>query len=60
MDLIRFPLLLVAVAIIPISMHVNLDMAKIAYSTFIENGNSGMPGCTARNSYPPEELGRIE
>ncbi|PXF39997.1 putative phospholipid-transporting ATPase IIA [Gracilariopsis chorda] len=47
-------------AIIPISMRVNLDMAKIAYTTFIENDNSRMPGCAVRNSDLPEELGRIE
>lgn len=46
-------------AIIPISMRVNLDMAKIAYSMFIENDKK-MPGCTVRNSNLPEELGRIE
>lgn len=47
-------------AIIPISMRVNLDMAKIAYTTFIETDNEKMPGCTVRNSNLPEELGRIE
>lgn len=46
-------------AIIPISMRVNLDMAKIAYSMFLENDEK-MPGCTVRNSNLPEELGRIE
>lgn len=46
-------------AIIPISMRVNLDMAKIAYTTFIESDKE-MPGCTVRNSNLPEELGRIE
>lgn len=47
-------------AIIPISMRVNLDMAKIAYTTFIENDNSRMPWCKVRNSNLPEEPGRIE
>lgn len=47
-------------AIIPISMRVNLDMAKIAYTTFIETDGQKMPGCTVRNSNLPEELGRIE
>lgn len=47
-------------AIIPISMRVNLDMAKIAYTTFIESDSARMPGCTVRNSNLPEELGRIE
>lgn len=46
-------------AIIPISMRVNLDMAKIVYSMFVENDKK-MPGCTVRNSNLPEELGRIE
>ena len=46
-------------AIIPISMRVNLDMSKIAYTTFIER-DSKMPGCTVRNSNLPEELGRVE
>lgn len=47
-------------AIIPISMRVNLDMAKIAYTQFIEGDSRKMPGCTVRNSNLPEELGRIE
>jgi phospholipid-translocating ATPase len=47
-------------AIIPISMRVNLDMAKIAYSFFMENDALRMPGCTVRNSNLPEELGRVE
>lgn len=47
-------------SIIPISMRVNLDMAKIAYSTFLENDVMRMPGCMVRNSNLPEELGRIE
>jgi phospholipid-translocating ATPase len=47
-------------SIIPISMRVNLDMAKIAFSTFMENDSLRMPGCTVRNSNLPEELGRVE
>jgi phospholipid-translocating ATPase len=47
-------------AIIPISMRVNLDMAKIAYSLVMENDSARMPGCTVRNSNLPEELGRVE
>lgn len=47
-------------AIIPISMRVNLDMAKIAYTYFIEHDHVKMPGCTVRNSNLPEELGRVE
>lgn len=47
-------------SIIPISMRVNLDMAKIAYSMFIESDKEKLKGCTVRNSNLPEELGRIE
>lgn len=47
-------------AIIPISMRVNLDMAKIAYTMFIERDDEKMPGCMVRNSNLPEELGRVE
>lgn len=47
-------------AIIPISMRVNLDMAKIVYSIFMEGDPLRMPGCTVRNSNIPEELGRVE
>ncbi len=47
-------------AIIPISMRVTLDMAKIGYTMFIERDTQKMPGCTVRNSNLPEELGRVE
>ena len=45
--------------IIPISMKVNVDFAKLYYSWGI-NHDSHMPGAIARNSNIPEELGRIE
>jgi len=53
----RFVLLLAS--IIPISLRVNLDMAKIYYSYCISN-DTELKGCIARNSTIPEELGRIQ
>jgi phospholipid-translocating ATPase len=53
----RFVLLLAS--IIPISLRVNLDLAKIYYSYCISNDEEIM-GCIARNSTIPEELGRIQ
>lgn len=45
--------------IIPISLRVNLDMAKIYYSYCIYNDNE-IEGTIPRNSTIPEELGRIQ
>lgn len=45
--------------IVPISLRVNLDMAKSVYSYFIER-DSGIPDTLVRTSTIPEELGRIE
>jgi phospholipid-translocating ATPase len=45
--------------IIPISLRVNLDMAKTVYSRFIEK-DQGIPGTVVRTSTIPEDLGRIE
>jgi phospholipid-translocating ATPase len=45
-------------SIIPISLRVNLDMAKLYYSYKI-NTDENIPGSIARNSNLPEELGRI-
>lgn len=45
--------------IIPISLRVNLDMAKTVYSRFIER-DKGIPGTVVRTSTIPEDLGRIE
>ena len=46
-------------SIIPISLRVNLDMAKLAYCYMIYK-DTEMPETVARNSNIPEELGRIE
>ena len=56
-DFFRFVLLLSA--IIPISLRVNLDMAKVFYSWCIYK-DEDMPGTIPRNSTIPEELGRIQ
>lgn len=52
----RFMLLLAS--IIPISLRVNLDLAKIYYSYLIST-DKHIEGAVARNSTIPEELGRI-
>jgi len=53
----RFVLLLSA--IIPISLRVNLDLAKIYYCIGIKIDNE-IPGTEPRNTNIPEELGRIQ
>ncbi|PGG95767.1 hypothetical protein AJ80_09916 [Polytolypa hystricis UAMH7299] len=45
--------------IIPMSLRVNLDMAKSVYGRFIER-DSGIPNTIVRTSTIPEDLGRIE
>ena len=45
--------------IIPMSLRVNLDMAKSVYGRFIER-DQGIPGTVVRTSTIPEDLGRIE
>ncbi|RMZ86145.1 hypothetical protein DV737_g260, partial [Chaetothyriales sp. CBS 132003] len=45
--------------IIPISLRVNLDMAKLVYGRFIQHDH-GIPGTVVRTSTIPEDLGRIE
>ena len=45
--------------IVPISLRVNLDMGKSAYSRFIQR-DPGIPGAVVRTSTIPEDLGRIE
>ncbi|KAF7507057.1 hypothetical protein GJ744_010985 [Endocarpon pusillum] len=45
--------------IIPISLRVNLDMAKSVYARFIERDH-GIPDTVVRTSTIPEDLGRIE
>jgi len=54
---LRFVILLSS--IIPISLRVNLDFAKLVYSYQINN-DKGMPGTIARNRTIPEEIGRIQ
>lgn len=45
--------------IIPMSLRVNLDMAKTVYGRFIER-DLDIPGTVVRTSTIPEDLGRIE
>ena len=54
-----FRVILLLCAIIPISMRVNLDMAKLFYKYKIESDEE-IDGTIARNSTIPEELGRIQ
>lgn len=44
--------------IIPISLRVNLDMAKLIYCSII-NGDKRIPGVIIRTGNLPEELGRV-
>jgi phospholipid-translocating ATPase len=46
-------------AIIPISMRVNLDLAKTFYS-FLIMRDKEIPGTVVRTSTIPEDLGRID
>lgn len=55
-----FRLILLLCAIIPISMRINLDLGKIWYAYCIQNDEQFIPGCIARNSTIPEELGRVQ
>jgi phospholipid-translocating ATPase len=54
-----FRLILLLCAIIPISMRINLDMAKIFYSYQVEHDPS-IEGAIVRNRTIPEELGRLQ
>jgi phospholipid-translocating ATPase len=54
-----FRFLLLLSSIIPISLRVNLDFAKIIYAYKISN-DENIPETIARNSTIPEELGRIQ
>jgi phospholipid-translocating ATPase len=54
-----FRYLLLLSSIIPISLRVNLDMAKIYYCWLI-NRDQAIPGTQAKNTNIPEELGRIQ
>jgi phospholipid-translocating ATPase len=53
-----FRFLLLLASIIPISLRVNLDLAKIFYSYNIQTDKE-IAGTLVRNSTIPEELGRI-
>ena len=53
-----FRYLILLSAVIPISLRVNLDFAKLLYSYRI-NKDKDIEGTIARNSNIPEELGRI-
>eukprot|EP01087_Luapelamoeba_hula_P020418 TRINITY_DN6962_c0_g1_i1.p1 TRINITY_DN6962_c0_g1~~TRINITY_DN6962_c0_g1_i1.p1 ORF type:complete len:1107 (+),score=152.37 TRINITY_DN6962_c0_g1_i1:336-3656(+) len=54
-----FRFVLLFSSIIPISLRVNLDMAKTVYSLFIMR-DKHIPDTVVRTSTIPEELGRIE
>lgn len=54
-----FRFILLLSAIIPISLRVNLDLAKVFYSYCIYK-DEGMANTIPRNSTIPEELGRIQ
>jgi phospholipid-translocating ATPase len=53
-----FRFMILVASIIPISMRVNLDFAKLVYAFFVMSDPS-IPGCTVRNTNIPEECGRI-
>ena len=54
-----FRVILLLCAIIPISMRINLDFAKLYYKYKIESDDD-IKGTIARNSTIPEELGRLQ
>mmetsp|Transcript_15957 Transcript_15957/g.24716 ORF Transcript_15957/g.24716 Transcript_15957/m.24716 type:complete len:366 (-) Transcript_15957:1897-2994(-) len=54
-----FRCVLLLCSIIPISMRINLDFAKLYYSSNI-NSDERIEGTKARNSTIPEELGRVQ
>lgn len=57
--IILFRYVLLLSSIIPISLRVNLDMAKMYYAHLISN-DPNLPGTQARSSVIPEELGRVQ
>lgn len=58
--LIQFMRMLILLSsIIPISMRVNLDFAKLFHSYLINTDEKYIPGAVTRNSNCPEELGRV-
>lgn len=58
--ILTFRFLLLLCSIIPISLRVNLDFAKLIYSYQINSDDKHIPGTITRNSTIPEELGRIQ
>ena len=54
-----FRVMLLLCSIIPISVRINLDLAKLWYAHGI-NTDDDIKGTIARNSNIPEELGRIQ
>jgi len=54
-----FRFILLLSSIIPISLRVNLDLAKVYYSYLIYT-DEDMAGTIPRNSTIPEELGRVQ
>jgi phospholipid-translocating ATPase len=54
-----FRVMLLLSSIIPISLRVNLDLAKLWYCHSINTDNDNIYGAIARNSSIPEDLGRI-
>lgn len=56
-DIMRF--LILFSAIIPVSLRVNLDLAKSVYASHIQK-DMDIPGTIVRTSTIPEDLGRIE
>lgn len=56
-DILRF--LILFSTIIPVSLRVNLDLAKSVYSSQIHNDHE-IPNTVVRTSTIPEDLGRIE
>ena len=58
-EMFFFRVMLLLSSIIPISVKINLDLAKLWYSYGI-NQDQEIKGTIARNSNIPEELGRIQ
>lgn len=56
-DIMRF--LILFSTIIPVSLRVNLDLAKSVYASQIQNDES-IPNTVVRTSTIPEDLGRVE
>ena len=57
-EMLFFRCILLLSSIIPISLRVNLDLAKMYYS-FSINSDEEILGSVARNSNIPEDLGRL-